>query len=145
MKKVFYDSWIAKHLLFKDYTTITLFAWVFTKWTKEEAEQKTINHECVHTRQWVEITTSAAIVLWLAVLLYNISILWFLFSPFVYYVWYSVEWCIRKLIAGVLADCKEDYDAYRLMSFEREARLAEHNDNYLENSDYFAWFKFVFK
>lgn len=32
MKKVFYESWIAKHLLFSGYSTITLFAWVFTKW-----------------------------------------------------------------------------------------------------------------
>ena len=47
MKKVFYESWIAKHLLINNCTTITLLAWVFTKWSKTEARQSTINHECV--------------------------------------------------------------------------------------------------
>lgn len=28
MKKVFYDSWLAKAILFPSYSTITLFAWV---------------------------------------------------------------------------------------------------------------------
>ncbi len=27
MKKVFYDSWLAKAILFPSYSTITLFAW----------------------------------------------------------------------------------------------------------------------
>lgn len=51
MKKVFYKSWIAKHLLINNCTTITLLAWVFTKWSKTEARQSTINHECVHAQQ----------------------------------------------------------------------------------------------
>ena len=50
------------------------------------------------------------------------------------------------MIASVLADCKEDYDAYRLISFEREARLAEKDNNYLENCSYFSgWLRYVFK
>ncbi len=53
MKKVFYDSWLAKAILFPSYSTITLFAWVFTKWSKTDARQSTINHECVHARQWI--------------------------------------------------------------------------------------------
>lgn len=145
MKKVFYESWIAKHLLFKDCTTITLFAWVFTKWSKEEASQSTINHECVHARQWVELSICAAIILWFSILIYNISVLWFLVAPFVFYIWYIVEWFIRELVAGVMADCSDEYNAYRRTSFEREARLAEYDNSYLENSDYFTWFKFLFK
>lgn len=37
MKKIIYDSWIARNLLFKGYTTITLTAFVRTRY-KSEAE-----------------------------------------------------------------------------------------------------------
>lgn len=37
MKKIIYDSWIARNLLFKGYTTITLTAFVCTRY-KSEAE-----------------------------------------------------------------------------------------------------------
>lgn len=143
MKKVFYESWIAKHLLINDCTTITLCAWVLTKWSKSEARQSTINHECVHARQWIELTVASGLLIWVAMLIWNLSAWWLALAPAVFYLWYVIEWCIRKLIAGVLADCREDYDAYRLLSFEREARLAERDNNYLENSKYFAWLRLL--
>lgn len=142
MKKVFYESWLAKHLLFSGYTTITLCAWVLTKWSKAEARQSTINHECTHARQWIELTVASGLLIWVAMLVFGLSAWWLALAPVIFYLWYVVEWCIRKLIAGVLADCREDYDAYRLISFEREARLAEKDNNYLENSTYFAWLHF---
>ena len=52
MKKIIYNSWVARHLLFPGYSTITLAAWVCTKWSKEEMLQTTKNHECTHVRQW---------------------------------------------------------------------------------------------
>ena len=54
MKKIIYKSWVARHLLFPGYSTITLAAWVCTKWSKEEMLQTTKNHECTHARQWCE-------------------------------------------------------------------------------------------
>ncbi|MDC2179163.1 hypothetical protein [Bacteroides thetaiotaomicron] len=146
MKKVFYESWIAKHLLINNCTTITLLAWVFTKWSKMEARQSTINHECVHARQWIELTVASGILLWIGMLVFGYSAWWLTLSAATFYVWYVLEWCIRKMIASVLADCREDYDAYRLISFEREARLAEKDNNYLENCSYFSgWLRYVFK
>lgn len=141
MKKVFYESWIAKHLLINKCTTITLLAWVFTKWSKTEARQSTINHECVHARQWIELTIASGLLLWAGELIFGYSAWWLICSAAVFYIWYVLEWCIRKMIASVLADCREDYDAYHMVSFEREARLAERDNNYLENSHYFAWLK----
>lgn len=143
MRKVFYDSWIAKHLLFPGYSTITLFAWVFTKYSKEKAKQSTINHECTHARQWIELTVASGLLMWIAMLVFGLSAWWLALAPVVFYLWYVIEWCIRKMIAGVLADCKDDYDAYRLISFEVEAILAEEDNNYLENSHYFAWLTFM--
>lgn len=138
MKKVFYESWIAKHLLFSGYSTITLFAWVFTKWTEALARQSTINHECVHARQWTELTIASGLIIWAGMLIFGFSAWWLLLSSIVFYLWYVVEWCIR-----VIVGCFSSHDAYRMVSFEREARLAETDSNYLENSRYFAWIKFL--
>lgn len=138
MKKVFYESWIAKHLLFPSYSIITLFAWVFTKWTEALARQSTINHECVHARQWTELTIASGLIIWAGMLIFGFSAWWLLLSSVVFYLWYVVEWCIR-----VIVGCFSSHDAYRMVSFEREARLAETDSNYLENSRYFAWLKFL--
>ena len=139
MKKVFYESWIAKHLLINKCTTITLLAWVFTKWSKTDARQSTINHECVHARQWIDLTVASGILLWIGILLFGYSAWWLALSAVIFYLWYVLEWCIR-LIGNI---CKRD--AYHMVSFEREARLAERDNNYLENSHYFAWLKFYKK
>lgn len=139
MKKVFYEHWIAKYLLFKGYTTITLMAWVFTKWSEAQARQSTINHECIHARQWVELTVVSGLLLWLGMLVFGYSAWWMVISPVVFYAWYVVELFIR----WVIGFGKKDYSSYCSISFEQEARLSEHDCNYLENSTYFAWMKFL--
>lgn len=144
MKKVFYDSWIAKHLLFATYTTITLFSWVFTKWSENEARQSAINHECVHARQWVELTVASGTLLWVGMLVFDYSAWWLALSSLTFYIWYVLEYLVRRLI-GLFRSCENDQKmAYRQVSFEREARLAEKNNNYLENSAYFAWLKLIY-
>lgn len=142
MKKVFYESWIAKHLLFASYTTITLFAWVFTKWSEEEARQSTINHECVHARQWIELTVASGLLIWLGMLLFGYSAWWLTVSALTFYVWYVVEYLIRRLIGLFRSSENGQKAAYRLVSFEQEARLSEWDNNYLENCRYFAWLSF---
>lgn len=92
--------------------------------------------------QWIELTVASGLLIWVAMLVFGLSLWWLSLAPVIFYLWYVIEWCIRKLIAGVLADCREGYDACRLISFEREARLAEKDNNYLENSTYFAWLHF---
>lgn len=136
MKKVFYESWIAKHLLFANYTTITLFAWVFTKWSEKEARQSTINHECVHVRQWIELTVASALLLWIGLLVFGYSAWWLLLSALTFYIWYVLEFLVKWFYGIFVAD---KYNAYKNISFEREARLSEKDNNYLENSTYFAW------
>lgn len=142
MKKVFYDSWIAKHLLFATYTTITLFAWVFTKWSEKEARQSTINHECVHARQWVELTIASGLLLWIGMLAFNYSAWWLTVSALTFYIWYITEYLIRRIIGLFQSSENGQKAAYRLVSFEQEARLSERDNNYLENCRYFAWLSF---
>lgn len=142
MKKVFYDNWIAKHLLFATYSTITLCAWVLTKC--ESLSQRVINHECTHARQWIELTVAAGMLIWIGMLVFGHSPWWFLLAPLVFYAWYVLEYLIRRLLGFFSGDSKQN-TAYRLVSFEQEARLAENDPNYLENSNYFAWINFYKK
>ena len=61
--KVFYESKIAKWLLWQGYNTITLGCFVFTKKSKEEMKRSTLNHEAIHVRQWEECMIASAILL----------------------------------------------------------------------------------
>lgn len=140
MKKVFYESWIAEYLLLPSFSTITLFAWIFTKFSKERMKKSTIKHEFAHVRQWSELTISSGVLIWIGMLFFNYSAWWFVLSPFIFYLWYLIEFAIKGIYSF---STKKDYDPYKELSFEREARLAEKDGDYLENSYYFAWFKFI--
>lgn len=57
-----------------------------------------------------------------------------LFLPF--YVLYLLEWLMRLLGRG---------NAYRNISFEREAYDNEHDPDYLDTRRHYAWLKYIFK
>lgn len=136
MKKIRYNSWIARNLLFKGYKTITLAAWVCTKCkSKEEMPQRVRNHECTHARQWTECMLASGVIIWALVLFAGISAWWFCLAFFMFYILYVLEWLIKLPFYGT--------DAYRYISFEREAYECEYDDNYLENGDYFEWLKYL--
>lgn len=143
MKKVFYDSALAKIILFPNYSTITLFAWVFTKY--KTLKQSVINHESTHVRQWSELTMLSALLLWLGLLMFGYSAWYLAFSVFSFYVWYLLEYSIRRIIGLFSKGTNKQLKAYRMITFEQEARLSENYSNYLENTGYFAWLKFYFK
>ena len=134
MKKFYGESWFAKLILLKNYLAITLGPVAFSKST---FIQKHKNHECTHMRQWAEVAILSYIVLTVIMICTNISP-WFLLLPLiVYYVLYILEWLIRLQFNGI--------DAYRHLSFEREAYNNEHDDCYNTNCGYFGWLAYVFK
>ena len=135
MKKVFYSSHLAKLLRYAH--TITIGPFILTK--RKKLDQSVINHECVHVRQWAELTLANWFIMWLLSLMINLSTWWFILPVVVFYLWYGAEYLIR------LAILKTHKEAYRAISFEQEARLAENDENYLENSRYFSWIKFLNK
>ena len=95
MKKIRYNSFIAK-LLWSEYNTITLAAWVCTKYkNKEEMPQRIRNHECTHARQWVECMLASGVVIWALVLFAGISALWFASSFLSFYILYVLEWLVK--------------------------------------------------
>lgn len=144
MKNVFYNSWVAKAVLcLSKCHTIMLFGFVFSKLKEEEVTQRVRNHECVHARQWFEVTALSGSVLLAIVLVFGISPLWMLLSGGVYYVWYVLEWMCKSVWYSVMIDewtCDME-TPYQSISFEREARFSERDSNYLENSGYFGWLK----
>ena len=146
MKHIIYDTFIAWMLLkFSKCHTIMLFGFVFSKLKKDEMTQATRNHEYVHARQWFEVTTLIGSILLLVVLSFGVSAWWLLLSGVAYYIWYVVEWMIKGINYTIMYDeweCKLE-SPYKSISFEREARLASEDDNYLENSGYFGWLKML--
>lgn len=140
MKKVFYESKLANMLLcLSSCDTITLGPFVCSKLKEVEMRQQVRNHECTHVRQWIELTVLSGIILLALVLAFGISAWWMLLAGIVFYAWYGVEWSIRLII---LLDAKK---AYKAVSFEREAYENQYNSNYLENSPYFVWIKYILK
>ena len=144
MKNVFYNSWVAKTVLcLSKCHTIMLFGFVFSKLKQEEVTQRVRNHECVHARQWFEVTALSGSILLAIVLIFGISPWWMLLSGGIYYVWYVLEWMCKSVWYSVMIDewtCDME-TPYQSISFEREARLSERDNNYLENSGYFGWMK----
>ena len=144
MKNVFYNSWVAKAVLcLSKCHTIMLFGFVFSKLKEEEVTQRVRNHECVHARQWFEVTALSGSVLLAIVLVFGISPWWMLLSGGIYYVWYVLEWMCKSVWYSVMIDEWTCYmeTPYQSISFEREARLSERDSNYLENGGYFGWMK----
>ena len=51
-----------------------------------------------------------------------------------FYIWYFIEWLIRLFINS---------DAYRNISFEREAFINDDNLDYLKTRECFSWLKYI--
>lgn len=138
MKKIIYDSWIARNLLFKGYTTITLTAFVCPRYKSEaEMPQAIRNHECTHARQWFEMFLLSFFVVFVLQIPFDISSWWYLLPFFAFYLWYLLEVAIRSIMIWG--------NAYKYVSFEREARENQYDNNYLENCNYFSWVKYYGK
>jgi len=54
----------------------------------------------------------------------------------IFYLFYLIEWFIKMFFYK---------DAYRNISFEREAYSNSKNSNYLKNRKCFSWIKYIFK
>lgn len=82
--------------------------------TKSNSLSKyTINHEAIHTAQMKEM--------------------WYI--PF--YLWYGLEYLFVRFFH------KKQNDAYHDVSFEEEAYNNQHDLDYLQDREDFAWCKFV--
>jgi uncharacterized membrane protein len=72
MKKIIYNSKLAHLILWANYTTITLTAFVFTEFKdKTEMPQSVRNHECTHARQWIEMFFAGWVIMFILQLIFG--------------------------------------------------------------------------
>ncbi|MGB3608128.1 MAG: hypothetical protein WA775_07740 [Psychroserpens sp.] len=100
---------ISSFLVPKGYVGITIFPFVFLKYDHLKTNAVLLNHEHIHLRQQLEL----------------------LIIPF--YVFYGIEFVIRLL------KTKNWNEAYRNISFEKEAYQNERNLEYLKTRSIFGF------
>ena len=111
---------------FPGYKCINLFGVLFAR-KKAKIDDVTINHETIHSKQFIELMILFAVA--------AVFIRWWLpvFAPFAFYVWYVIEWVIR-LPKG---------NAYKNISFEREAYANEGDISYLNGRYWFNFLRYI--
>ena len=116
-----------KFIPFPGYKAINLFGVLFVK-NNAKIDDVTINHEAIHSKQFIELMILFAVA--------TVFIRWWLpvFAPFAFYVWYIVEWLIRLFKKG---------NAYKNISFEREAYANQGDFSYLKGRGWFNFLKYL--
>lgn len=132
---VFYNSKLAKLILWSGYHTITLGPLILTSKKRSEMTDEIINHEEIHVAQWCEVTF-VAIMLWpFLMLALDFQYLWTLPLCFVvYYIIYVAEWIISRFYGK-----ETGHEDYRHIEFEKEAYQHQSDMTYLSHRKPFAW------
>lgn len=119
---------------FGGYVCINLFGVVFTKC---EMDERIKNHERIHTVQQLEMFGIGFLLDLVLCLMFGWSNWWLLLSLPTFYYWYGIEYLIKRFRH------KRQEDAYRAISFEREAYANESKTDYVYERMAFAWWKFI--
>lgn len=120
-----------KYIPFPGYKAINLFGVLFVK-NNAKIDEVTINHESIHSAQIAEVMIASipfALLLWLFTNVW-LGLLLVIAS---YYLWYVIEWLMR-LPKG---------NAYKNISFEREAYANENYSDYLSGRKLFSFLKYL--
>ncbi|MEW4924396.1 hypothetical protein [Algibacter sp. 2305UL17-15] len=104
---------ISKYLVPKGYAGISIFPFIFLRKQELKLSKTLVNHEKIHLKQQLEL----------------------LVIPF--YLWYLIEFLVR------LIQYKTWQNAYRNISFEREAYHKESDLKYLNNKPFWSFLKYL--
>ena len=104
---------ISKYLVPRGYTGFAVFPMIILKHISNKDNKVLINHEKIHLRQQLEMLVVF------------------------FYIWYLVEFFLRLL------QYKTWFDAYRHISFEKEAYNNEKDLDYLESRSFWAFRKYI--
>lgn len=104
---------VSKYLIPKGYRGMTVFPFVILRERSDKEVSVLVNHEKIHIRQQLEL----------------------LVLPF--FVWYLMEYVFRLMRYG------NRYEAYRNISFEREAYANEKDPDYLKSRSFWKFLKYV--
>ena len=126
-----------KIIPFKGYDAITLFPFIFAR--KKPLSLVALNHEVIHLYQQFCVFVSSLFVVFVLIVLFELSF-WWLFSAFtVFYVLYGLEYCVRYLLY------RNHKEAYKNISFEQEAYLHDKDLGYPSRMNPFSWLKYLFE
>lgn len=136
--KVFYNSKIAKSILFPGYSTVMLFGMVFTK--RSSLAKKTLMHERTHAEQFIDCVMMGAAISLTIISLLAIFGVWewwmltmLLLSPLLFYILYLLEYLWWMFI--YFSPTK----AYRAIGFERQANEVSSKERFYYTS--FSWWR----
>ncbi len=104
---------VNRFLLRKAFNAIALWPFIILKEARYKKDTVLMNHERIHLRQQLE--------------------LWVVF----FYVWYLAEYLVR------LIQYKDRHQAYKNISFEREAYAHEGDFEYLKGRRYWGFFRYL--
>lgn len=104
---------VSKFWVPKGFSGITVFPFIFARKKSCKSDKTFINHEKIHIRQQLELLVVF------------------------FFIWYGLEFLIR------LIQYKDFRNAYRNISFEREAYTHERNLTYLTNRRFFSFIKYL--
>ena len=145
--KVYYNSTLARTILWKGYGTVMLFGAVFTK--HAELPEDTVRHETIHAKQYRECCILAAL-LWPIVFgvmrLFggSLSVWWLAGVPLFYYGLYGAECGISYAYHMLRGDAREKWNdaAYYSSAFEMEAYGHETDPDYLRTRPLLAFIRY---
>lgn len=103
---------VSKYLIPKGYRGLTIFPFVVVRSKNDLQDKVLLNHEKIHIRQQLEL----------------------LIVPF--FVWYFMEFLIR------LAILRNGKEAYRTISFEREAYKNDTDEHYISNRTFWGFLNY---
>ncbi len=104
---------VLSHIFRKNFVGITIFPFIFLRNKQDQTNKKLINHETIHLVQQIELCI----------------------LPF--FIWYILEYIIR------LMQYRNAHQAYRNISFEREAYHCEGNLNYLRERRFYSFINYI--
>ncbi|MFV0312257.1 MAG: hypothetical protein ACK5KN_11495 [Dysgonomonas sp.] len=102
-----------KYLPPKGYVAINICGIIFARSRYNPLSERTICHETIHTRQIAELLVV------------------------IFYLWYGIEWIVR------LIQYRSKQEAYRNISFEREAYANDQDDTYLKRRKLYAFIGYL--
>ena len=118
----------------EDFIATTIWPFIFVQRANERLfDDVAENHEEIHASQQVEMLVVGAI---LTLILSSFIGWWSVLALPIYYWWYIIEFMLRSIFGTG--------NAYRNISFEREAYMNEHDKDYLSKRKHFAWLKYMF-
>lgn len=146
MRRIYYNNWLAKSLLWTKYTTAMLFGYICTKHKSNEPLSFRIKqHESIHAEQYWEIVLLSFLVALILQIVFGGG-WWFAPVLVMYYILYFLEAIITIAIRAVKHGWREAIDmAYTNSMFEQEAKYGEGIVGYIEFRGFCSFLRYFGK